>query len=146
MRRLRTFLGLSRGDQWLLVGVALLLGATRLGLWLLPFPAVRRIVARAARPVRGEAAADPSALGRLAWAVAVASRAVPRATCLTQALAAQVLLRRRGYPAALRIGVARGAGGRFEAHAWVESEGRVIVGAAPPGRYTPLPALEGDRP
>jgi len=35
------------------------------------------------------------------------------------------ILRRQGFPAELKIG-ARKEAGRFEAHAWVELEGRVL--------------------
>lgn len=81
----------------------------------------------------------------IGWAVATAARRIPAATCLTQALAAQYLLRRRGLEADLRIGVARAAGEPLEAHAWVESRGQVVVGGvARP--YTPLPSLGGERP
>ena len=84
---------------------------------------------------------------RVVWAVVVASRYVPMSTCLTQALAAQVLLARRGFPAHLHIGVAKkGAEARFEAHAWVESQGKVVIGGSEPGRYTQLLALEGEEP
>ena len=40
----------------------------------------------------------------------------------------QVLLGRRGYVTALRIGVARSELGRFEAHAWIECESEVVIG------------------
>ena len=55
--------------------------------------------------------------------------------------------RRRWFrlPACLRIGVVKGAGGQFQAHAWVESDGVVVIGGSEPEpeRYTPLPALDG---
>ena len=78
---------------------------------------------------------------RIGWAVALVSRWVPKATCLTQAFAAQILLTRQGYPASLRIGVAKGEGGQFEAHAWVETQGRVVLGGPQLARFTPLPTL-----
>ena len=65
-------------------------------------------------------------------------------TCLPQALAAQVLLERCGYPARLRVGVVKGGEGQLEAHAWVESQGRIIVGGAEVERYIPLSGLEGE--
>ena len=84
---------------------------------------------------------------RVVWAVVVASRYVPMSTCLTQALAAQVLLARRGYSAHLHIGVAKeGAEAKLKAHAWVESDGKVLIGGSEPGRYTHLLALEGEEP
>ena len=41
-------------------------------------------------------------------------------------------------PAGVRIGVARERGARLESHAWVESEGRVVVGDAHLDRYVPI--------
>jgi hypothetical protein len=58
--------------------------------------------------------------------VRLSSRYVPKATCLTRAIAAQILLNRAGLPNELHIGVARGAA--FDAHAWIECEGQVLVG------------------
>jgi len=65
---------------------------------------------------------------RVAWAVHHASRIVPRATCLTQALAAQIMLARRGLPAMVHIGVRRDDTSTFEAHAWLTFRGVVILG------------------
>ena len=72
-----------------------------------------------------------------------ARRVVPAATCLPQALAAEALLTRGGLPADLRIGVMKEASGKLLAHAWVESDGRVVVGDLPGGLdvYTRLPTL-----
>lgn len=67
------------------------------------------------------------ALERLAIAVHRASDYglfVP--TCLVRALALEDLARRQGTEAALvRVGVRRGDAG-FEAHAWLEVDGRVV--------------------
>jgi transglutaminase superfamily protein len=78
------------------------------------------------------------------WAVRRVSRAVPGATCLTQALAAQVLLSRRGYASRLRIGVAHAPGDGLRAHAWLESDGLIVLGGAPVEAYTPLSAAAPD--
>jgi hypothetical protein len=76
------------------------------------------------------------------WAVETAARHMPLAnTCLTQALAAQVLLARRGYPALLRIGVVKGDKDNLQAHAWVESEGEVVIGGYELERYAHLATL-----
>ena len=50
---------------------------------------------------------------------------------------------RAGLPADLRIGVMKEASGKLLAHAWVESDGRIVVGNLPGGvgLYTPLPTL-----
>jgi hypothetical protein len=64
-------------------------------------------------------------------------------TCLTQALATQILLGWRGHPTHLRIGVAYSETGQLQAHAWIESDGQIVVGELSDlPRYHPLP-LEG---
>jgi hypothetical protein len=58
---------------------------------------------------------------------AVATR-IPSATCLVQALAADVMLRRRQVTCNLRFGVrfSETAGDPLEGHAWVECGGSTI--------------------
>ena len=60
-------------------------------------------------------------------------------------MAAEALLMWGGRPVELRIGVIKTDHGGLVAHAWVESGGRVVVGALDEGlsRYTPLPPLPG---
>ena len=76
----------------------------------------------------------------IAWAVRRVSRAVPGATCLTQALAARLLLSRRGYDSRLEIGVTRVPGSRLRAHAWLKTNDLVVIGGRDAVGYTPLSA------
>jgi hypothetical protein len=137
-------------DRRLLVKAALLLWAVRLGLWVLPYRLVRRLVARPLSRRSSRASVSVPALDeveRIAKAVRAARRYVPAATCLTQALATEWLLRRVGQPASLRIGVRRTDEGVFQAHAWVESGGRVVIGRHTGiSRYKVLPNIgEGEK-
>ena len=100
---------------------------------------------RADRAFAGSPDPTPGEVDRIGWAVRSAARFVPGATCLPQALAAEAILRRRGHPADLRLGVTRGDHG-VEAHAWVESYGRVIVGDGDLDRFEPLEASDPARP
>jgi hypothetical protein len=143
MRRLRKLLFLTFAEQRILIMAALLLGAIRLGLWLLPFRTLQRLLDRLARKHPWLRKSDQLTSDRIVWAVATMSRYVPKATCLAQALAAQVLLFQYGYPSSVRVGVARGEE-KFEAHAWVENQGSIVIGAADLKRYTLLLALEGE--
>lgn len=141
MKKLRNFFTLSAADRRLLILSVCLVGLVRTGLWLLPFRVLWRLLARF-EPQSGAApAAEPMAVKRICWAVRLTSRYIPSASCLTQALAAKVLLRRRGHAAKLRIGVAKGVVANFEAHAWVEVDGRVVIGGSDSRlkRYTGLP-------
>lgn len=139
MRRIRRLAGLPAAERRLLLTAALVHAALRLALVLLPFVTVQRLCGcvATARP-RGLQA--PAA--RIVWAVETSARHAGRGSCLTQALAAHVLLTRHGHPARLRIGVALDTRQKLSAHAWVESEGVVLVGAPPEGRYRPLLDLE----
>ena len=142
MERLRKFLRLPAADRRLLVKALLIVGAARLGLWVLPFPVLRRLMARLSRCTAAPSRAEPAELGQISWAVTAVSRYVPEATCLTQALATKLLLCWRGQQASLRIGVARSEAGQFIAHAWVECNGRVVIGgpASHLRQYALLPA------
>ena len=112
----------------------------RVALWLLPVPAVRRLAARMARRSRRAVAPlDAPLVESRAEAIRIASRVVPHATCLSQALALQVMLGRSGTPSQLRLGVARDGGGAFTAHAWLECGGRVVIGGGDLERYARLP-------
>ena len=75
---------------------------------------------------------------RIGWAVSAVSRIVPGATCLAQALAAEYLLVGAGCPAVLHIGARNDEASGFEAHAWVVSDGEIIVGDVGVDRFTPL--------
>lgn len=141
MMGLRKLIGLPPSERWLLVRVALLVVGVRLALALLPWRALHRLAGRAARPAARAVQPAPVPVDRLRWAVEATSRRVPGAVCLTQALALQILLGRRGQASELRLGVARGDGPALEAHAWLESEGRILIGAADRERYVALPAL-----
>jgi hypothetical protein len=79
------------------------------------------------------------AVDRLAWAVEVASKRMPGATCLCRALALQRLLAKNGYGSELRIGVEKNDD-RFGAHAWLVRGGQVLIGASELGKYELLAA------
>ena len=74
----------------------------------------------------GDALADERIV---AWSVSAAARLVPQATCLTQALAGQRLLARRGRGSRVVIGV-RPQDAGLHAHAWLIRGDRVLLGGA----------------
>ncbi len=140
-------------ERWRRIGVdgrhltleaLLLVVYVRCALWCSPFAQVeqrfhpRSPIAAQRRNASGDAE-------QVAEAVRRAARRVPGASCLTQALATRVALGRRGVVGELRIGVAKDASGMLEAHAWIEFEGRVLIGDLPDlARFQPLPPLRGD--
>jgi hypothetical protein len=59
-------------------------------------------------------------------------------TCLVRALVAEMLLTGIDRPTRLMIGVRRGTHRRLESHAWIERDGRVLVGGSAGDRYQPI--------
>lgn len=126
----------------LLVAATLLMLAMKLALTLLPYRKLSGLIDRLGRAVSPLGQAPAASPERIAWAVARASCLVPKSTCLTQALAAKVLLERSGHPAQVRVGFGRSEDARLVGHAWVESDGQVVLGGFDLTRYTPLLSLD----
>src|SRR5437868_4140865 len=101
MPNLSEVLRLSAADKRLLIRSLAAVVTFRVALYLVPYRILRTWISKphGAQPRRE----DPK---RIAWAVKKVAKRVPRATCLTQALAAQSLIARAGYEADIRIGVA----------------------------------------
>ena len=145
MALLRKFFARSWTDRKLLVRAFVLVCAVRVGLWALPFRTVHRL---AECPVTPKAMTPEEVrrdLRRIVGAVeAMSRRLLGNKPCLTQALAAQRILRQEGIDSALRIGVAK-EGHELLAHAWLERDGRVVIGGwASPSRYKPLAPVEAE--
>jgi hypothetical protein len=137
-RRLVSFFRLPFSDQALLIRATLAVVNAKLATRTLPLPKARAIVTRQQRLGR---TGVPVRADRIVWAVETASRAIPgMKNCLVQAVAAEAMLIQAGYPCELRVGVAKKGPDELIAHAWVESEGRVVIGEFELERYTPMNA------
>lgn len=136
LRRRVTF-----GELWLFVAALPVVATVRLALWVLPSPTILRFVRRLALASHAETGHPRVPASLIAWAVEAVSRRVPGATCLTQALAAKLLLRCFGQDAQLCLGVARASHGTFRAHAWLERNGRPLLGGAGIQSLVRLPQL-----
>jgi len=83
---------------------------------------------------------------RMGYCVELASRLHPiRPTCLKKALVLLALLARRGVKAQVIVGTAK-SNGKLNAHAWIEHEGRLILGGPAKERYSPLCCLDRNMP
>ncbi len=113
----------------------------RVSLWTTPWPPTTVLDDR----LVGAVGPRPN-VHRLAWAIRAASRCVPRATCLTQALGLRRLLSDFGYVSVVQVGIQR-TDDEFRAHAWVEHDGLPLLsGPADLARYTRLFAWPKSRP
>ena len=118
----------SRADWKLLARAYVLVWIIRLALWVVPFPKLYRWSIRFRKGEIGDKPLVNAAVYKVVWAVSAAARRVPKATCLTQALATQIMLGRRGHRTSLQLGIMKSEAGEFDAHAWEERNGRVLIG------------------
>jgi hypothetical protein len=144
---LRKFFARSWVDRVLLVRAFMLVSAVRIGLWVLPYRTVRRLVACPVTPREMTPAEEWQSLRRIVGAVeAMSRRLLGMKPCLTQALAAQRILRQEGIDSTLRIGVTKD-GQELLAHAWLERGDRVLIGGGrSPHLYTPLVSVGQEAP
>ena len=138
MRRLRKYLALSLPERAIVLRSLLLLpmaaarlraqGMARTTAWL---GRLRPRVAHTAGTL------SPQEVARLVNAAA----SVVRARCLARSLVLSHLLRNRGIPNEIQLGVSKSADGKLDAHAWVELDGVPLIdGADVSALYAPLPA------
>ena len=147
IRRLR---GLPSPERGAVFRATLLLGLARIALALLPFRTVMRFADRAAPRASAPGEPSPEAerkMKTMVWAVtAVGNRLFPTTPCLTQAVVVHRLFRRSGRASELRIGVRKDGRGRFGAHAWVESDGEIVIGGEGlSAGFVPLTSVLPDR-
>ena len=122
MARRPDVLGLSVRRRLLMLVALVVVAIVRLNLVVFSYHSVRRLI-----PAGRVAIAPPTMCIRISHAVENAARFVPGATCLTQAFSVQWMLALRGFVSEIKIGVAE-EGGRLHAHAWLVSEGHVVIG------------------
>ena len=126
--RIAKLRALDADQQALLLVAFILMPVFGLGLRVFGLARVQAWIERSVQSRRsGAAQAAPAAIGAL---VNVAGRYAPvPSNCLTRSLLLDWLLRRRGVPCELRIGV-RLHCGELQAHAWVEHQGKPVNDAA----------------
>ena len=86
-------------------------------------------------------------IDQIGWAIRVAAAHTPwRSTCLVQALAGMMMLKRRGLPGTLCLGVAKStcktSSVSIDAHAWLRSGGKILVGAGVHERFNQIAAFK----
>lgn len=144
MNPVRKFLRLQPADRRLLIRSVALVSFIRGWLWLAPYRPLHRLLNRLATKTSDNSKISKRYPERAAWAVNAASHRIPGArTCLVEALALEFILQRHGFPADLRLGVCHDPQGRVRAHAWVECDGKIVMGETDLKNYQPLTTLKG---
>lgn len=140
--KVRTLRQLSWAQRGLLLEAFLWLGLARGLLLTIPFKRIvphLELAAKNASPFAGDARAE------LACEVGRATRAASRNTpwqsaCLVQAMTAKMMLKRRGVPSTLYLGL-RKEDGELEAHAWLCVDDYVVTGGPTHVHFQPISAF-----
>ena len=136
-RLLRRFGELDNSRRLLLPEAVAWLLLARLALIFIPFPRLARRLGKfvppgEARAVQSKADTSPDhkhVAAEIGWAVTRSARYVPfNAVCLPQAMAARVMLKRRGVPSVLHFGAGKGEDRPLDAHAWLDAAGVEVTG------------------
>ena len=135
--KLVRFARLDGGDKWLLIRASAWLGVARLRLTLTSFQKLSERLSHDAPGIRADP--DPEFLRRVGVAVGAAANNVPwRADCFPQAIAACLLLKRKGLASKIHLGVEKSGEGGIAGHAWLTCGDVVVTGGEDLDRYTEM--------
>jgi hypothetical protein len=135
--KLRRFAEVGGRRRGLLIEAAFWLLIARVALLAVPFPRLARRIgvfvspadARVAQIWQGGSREDARLAEEIGWATVRAARHVPfKAVCLPQAMAARIMLARRGVASVLHFGAAKGKEQPIDAHAWLDAAGVEVTG------------------
>lgn len=134
--RARAAWRLAWASRLALVEAVVLLALARGAVLLVPF---RRIAPWLGLPGQDTAPecdiAQQASVRGVAWAIHRVSPHTPWwSNCLAQAIAGKLMLRRRGVPTTLYLGVDK-TGGRMRAHAWLRAGATTVTGAGAAGSF-----------
>ena len=136
-RPLRRFAQVDGRRRALVAEAIVWLLLARLALIFIPFPRLARglgsfVPPADARALRAKSKVSPSDVQiaeDIGWAVTRSARYVPfKAVCLPQAMAARVMLKRRGVASVMHFGAAKGKEKPLDTHAWLDAAGVEVTG------------------
>lgn len=134
LHKLRRFTSIGPKRRALLIEAAVSLAYARAALILMPFPRLARRIGRFVPPAEAKEAAviqpEHELIAReVRWAVLRAAHHIPfKAVCLPQAIAARMMLNRRGVSSVMHFGAATGKEKALDAHAWLDAAGVEVTG------------------
>ena len=105
----------------------------RISITIFSFSNVKKISKKISRTNKNQN--DQIKVEDIIWSINAVSCYIPRSTCLTQAITAQILLSRHNHPSKLKIGVTKKD--EFIAHAWLEIDDKIVLGKSEQ-KYVPI--------
>ncbi len=129
MKRIQKFWQLDYNTRYLLVKTFFLLNSIRFGFLFLKFPLLQKLLGKIGKS-RSDLSAHPAiSIDKIVWGVEVSTQFSPGgAKCLARSLTVHALMQRQGYDPKLQIGVIKSPIEELQAHAWVEYQGKVVIG------------------
>ena len=123
------FIKLSYPEKILALESLFWVTVVRVMIWIFPFSFAQKRVQKIATYLSPDELdkVHKVRIERIRMMIVVISRYIPRATCLVQAMAGHIIFSRYGYNTIIKIGVLN-EDGVFEAHAWLEHSGNVVLG------------------
>lgn len=131
MKRFLNFFRLPLTEKLLLGESLVMVALIGFGLQVVPFKFFRKSLATQLVKDAKQEPIDWKQINLIVRSVRSVSRFVPFASCLPQALTAMFLIKLKGQHSELKIGVAKDENELFKAHAWLETNGRIIIGKLP---------------
>lgn len=132
MKKIQKFLHLKSNERYLLIETFLLLNLIRISFLVLKFPALQNILNKISQFNPHEIVCSEELTDKIVWRVEISSQLSPGGVkCLARALLVHTLMKRAGFNPILRIGVTDNPLKNFQAHAWVEYEGKIVIGNLP---------------
>jgi Transglutaminase-like superfamily len=141
MNKIQKFLHLDSSEKYLLIGAFLLLNSIRVGFLFLKFPLLQQILGRISKLRSDVSTKSVISIERIVWCVEVSTQLSPGgAKCLARALTVETLMKQNGYAPSLKIGVIKNSIEEFKAHAWIEHQGKIVIGGDLPdlNKYSSL--------
>ena len=129
MVTLTRYFQLSISKQLLLIESVQIMILIRIGLRLLPYKTMNRLLKRFDREIGLNQKTNNNRQDDIIWAISkTGEKLYGENTCLPLALAGQLHLNLHGFPARTQLGVTKTDEGMIIAHAWVECNGEVLIG------------------
>jgi hypothetical protein len=126
-------------EQRLFLAAVLWLGLSRLAILLFPFRWIAPYLGQSMTLTSEELPSGCRTIhiSSIQWAIQTASRYAPwDCKCLVQAIAGKMLLRWRGIPSTIYLGVRRDENKYFAAHAWLRCGSFILTGKPGMEHYT----------
>lgn len=131
MYKLGKLLSKSKSDLSLLVITFILLNLIRFGLFILPFYQLLKVLDLTSNFL-SKLVTQQIKISQILHSVHTSNYYVfGNSKCLAKGLVTQILMEANGYSPKLKIGVAKENDGKLQAHAWVECNGKIVIGGLP---------------